>query len=116
MAEQELKKGILIEEDHVECRPDQIPAAIADENVDVCLVRSHFTHDAWLLVEDVVKAKNSNMSWTCNVCYHDLHADTSGPSIVCESCLKWFHFTCVGLQKQPKAKNWFCRPCYSAVK
>jgi len=28
----------------------------------------------------------------------------------------WFHFKCVGLTRQPKSRNWFCRSCYAASK
>ncbi len=34
-----LKHDQLIEEEHVECRPERILDAVVDENVDVCLVR-----------------------------------------------------------------------------
>lgn len=43
-------KGKLIEEDKVECRPEQIPDSVLDENVDVCLVRRYFSSDAWMLL------------------------------------------------------------------
>ena len=34
--------GVLIEEDQVECRPEKVPNAVLDENIDVHLVRSFF--------------------------------------------------------------------------
>ena len=45
-------KGRLIEEDKVECWPEQIPDSFLDENVDVCLVRHFFSSDAWTFVGD----------------------------------------------------------------
>ena len=116
VAGQALKKDILIEEDRVECRPEKVSDAICDENVDIHLVRKCFTHDAWLVLENMLSQKTHRMTWVCNVCYHDLHAESSGPSVICDCCLKWFHFTCVGIVKQPKATNWFCRSCYAATK
>ena len=116
IAELALKQGVLIEEEHVECRSERITDAVADENVDVYLIRKYFTYDAWLLVEQVLKRKQKKMTWVCNACHRDLHTKTSGPSIICESCLLWFHFAFVGLSKQPKTKNWFCRSCYAASK
>lgn len=116
IAELALKQVNLIEEEHIECRPERITDAVVDDNVDIHLVRKYFTYDAWLLVEQVLKRKQKKMTWVCNLCHHDLHSKTSGLSIVCESCLQWFHFACVGLSKQPKTKNWFCRACYAAVK
>ena len=69
-----------------------------------------------VVMEQVLKRKQKKMTWVCNIRHQDLHAKTSGPSIICESCLLWFHFACVGLSKQPKTKNWFCRSCYAASK
>ncbi len=113
VARKALREGVLIDEDQVECMPERVPNSIADENVDIFLVRRHFTSDAWALVEDVYKQKLKKMCWTCTSCYHDLNTDLS---IACESCLLWYHFKCVGLTKQPKLKNWFCRKCYAQAK
>ena len=111
--ERAIKQHVLIEEEEVECRPERVSAAILDDTVDICLVRNHFTQDAWMVVEDVIQRKSKNMVWTCQTCLHDLHSEES---IICESCLLWFHFRCVGLTKLPKLKNWFCRACYTAAK
>ena len=82
-----LKHGTLIKEEDVECIPERVPDSMADENVDVFMVRKYFRQDAWLVVEGVPKQKLKKMSWVCNVCYHDLHAH---PSVICESYLLWF--------------------------
>ena len=102
-----LNNGTLIDEESVECLPEKIPDSITDENVDVHLVRKHFTSDAWSLVEEVIKVKEKLM-WICNVCHHDL----TPSSIVCNGCLLWYDFKCVGLSKQPKTRHWFCRNCW----
>ena len=34
-----------------------MPSSVLDENVDVCLVRQYFSHDAWEVVEQVVSLK-----------------------------------------------------------
>lgn len=98
----------LIEEDDVECMPEKIPCSVLDENVDIYLVRRYFTSDAWKIVEDVMKNKAEINAWQCTTCQHDLH---SKESIICDCCLQWYHFSCVGLTKMPKRKNWFCRSC-----
>ena len=61
-----------------------------------------FTHDAWLVIEDMMKRKKENV-WVCKSCQHDLGEE----SIAYESCLH-YHFHCVRLIKKPKVKNWFC--------
>ena len=104
-----MKEDKLIEEEHVECRPEKIPCSILDENVDICLVRSYFTNEAWMIVEDVVKRKQSFDIWFCATCQASLEGRQA---IICDLCLQWYHFTCVGIQTQPKKKNWFCRQCY----
>jgi len=55
--------------------------SVLDENVDVYLVRSYFTNDAWLIVEDILKRKTKSTSWICYSCNHDLHTQAS---IICE--------------------------------
>ena len=76
-----IKDGKLIEEDEVECMPEKIPCSVLDENVDVCLVRHHFTYDAWKVIESVMKTKQKMNVWTCTICQHDLH---SKESIICD--------------------------------
>lgn len=102
----------LVEEDEVECRPEKVPCSVLDENVDICLVRHYFTVEAWKVVDGVMKKKEEIDEWLCSMCHHDLH---SKPSIICELCLKWYHFSCVGLTAQPKKKNWFCRQCIASL-
>ena len=104
--------GGLIEEDMVECRPEKVTNAIIDDNVDIHLVRRYFSNDAWMVLQDLVERKKEQDTWSCKSCCHDLE----GQSIICESCLEWFHFHCVGLVQQPKSKNWYCRQCIAACK
>ena len=92
------KPNELIEEDKVEVRPERLPDAILDENVDVHLIRRYFTNDAWLVVKDVVNQKCSNPVYTCKNCFHDLD---EAASIVCDHCL------CGSEQRY-----WFCRKCH----
>ena len=99
----------LIEEQDVETRPDRVPDAILDENVDVHLIRRFFSNDAWLVVREVVKQKQENPDFMCKICYHDLHEQLS---VVCDHCLSWYHMKCVGLKQEPKARYWYCRDCH----
>ena len=101
----------LIEEESVEARPDKLPDAVLDENVDVHLVRRFFSHDAWLLVTDVVKLKQARPVYICKYCFHDLG---EAASIVCEHCLEWSHMKCVGLSQGPKTRHWYCRRCHDS--
>ena len=94
----------LIEEEQVEVRPEKLPDAVLDENVDVHLIRKYFSHDAWLSVHSVVQQKKINSTFVCQYCFND--ADVC-PSIACDHCLSWCHMKCVGLVNGPKTKYWF---------
>ncbi len=98
-----------VEEEHVEVRPEKLPDAVLDQNIDVHLIRKFFTQDAWLLVEEVVKQKCNNPVYICKLCSHDFHEQ---PSIMCDHCLTWNHLKCLGLKKELKAKYWYCRDCH----
>ena len=98
--------GNLIDEAEVEWRPEKIPDSVLDENVDICLVRQHFSTDA-------LENKAKKIIWTCQSCSHDLHSEQS---IICDACLRWYHFRCVGLSSHPKARSWFCRACHALAK
>jgi len=80
-----------------------------DENVDVKLIRRFFSHNAWLLVEEVVALKKKKKVYLCKYCSQD--ADDL-PSLACDHYLSWFHMKCLGLKKEPK--YWFCRDCYAS--
>ena len=110
MAIDACKNKVLIEEDQVEVRPELLPDAVLDENVDISLIHKFFTSDAWLLASDVVARRKLNPVYLCKICSHDVHESAS---VACDHCLCWFHLKCVGLKKEPKQKFWFCRTCYS---
>ena len=51
-----------------------------------------------------------SFSFYCDRCTRPISDDTQS-SLVCECCLGWFHFQCLGIKQPPKAKLWFCRKC-----
>ena len=106
---QDTKK--LIEVEDVEIRPENVPNAVIDDNVDIHLIRKYFSNDAWVQVMDVVKQKRNNPVYMCKCCAHDLHKFSS---IICDHCLAWFHMHCVGLKQSPKSRYWFCRQCHES--
>ena len=105
-------QGTLIDEDKIECIPGKVSDAVLDSNVDVNMIQKFCTSDAWLAVQHVIENKLKLNMWTCGVCQNSL-LNMECESIVCESCLCWFHFDCVGIVRKPKTKNWFCRQCYA---
>lgn len=55
----------LIEEEDVEARPEMLPDAVLDENVDVHLIRKFFSYDGWLAVTTVFEQKQRNRLLMC---------------------------------------------------
>ena len=86
--------GGLIEEHEIECHPEKVSNAVLGENVDIHLVRQYLTDNAWKLIKDVVERKKDCDVWLCKICHHDLHDSKSEQSIICDSCLEWYHFSC----------------------
>ena len=53
--------------------------------------------------------KSKNPLYICTVCSKD--ADQHDQSIMCNSCLEWYHVTCARLKNPPKSKFWSCSFC-----
>ena len=88
---------------------DEISLKILDENVNLSRIKKYFTKDAWDNLKDLVSRKRDEAFYECIVCKSDLHAYDS---LVCDSCLEWYHLKCVALKNQPKKAYWICRVCY----
>ena len=73
-------KGVLIEEENVECRPEKVSNAVLDENVDIHLTRSYFSQDAWMIIEGVLWQKES--AQVGHVLYVNMTYTVSHPSSV----------------------------------
>ena len=75
-------------------------------------MKKFFSVDAWKLVEEVIKTKAANPTWVCPICEKDLNdVEDDATLLACDSCLEWFHLTCLGKKKRPKAKTWMCNNC-----
>ena len=83
-------------------------SAALDENVYLNTVRQYCDAAAWLAIESVVDGVKRDGTWYCAACSSTID---SGESVVCECCLQWNHFRCVGLKSLPKARCWFCTQC-----
>ena len=108
-----LARKRLIQEEDVEIKPERIPASCLDENVCIQSVQKYFSEDAWAAVLQVIEVVGKNPVWFCGACSKAID-DENENSIVCDSCLSWFHFTCTGIKKNPKKKQWFCRQCHAS--
>ena len=108
-AEKCLSSDEIITKELVECRPEKVSNSCLDENVDIFLIKKHFTFDAWKVILQILQSKKKQNDWFCKVCNQNLHRRAS---IVCDSCLCWYHLSCVSLRNAPKKKEWFCTFCY----
>lgn len=86
---------------------DDVPCSILNDDIDLNLVKKHFTDDAWLAVNDIFETK-FELGWYCQSCRDCL---TTGPSVGCDDCLNWFHQKCANLKTIPKTAVWFCTTC-----
>ena len=88
----------------------QLSLSLLDENVNWVSVQQFFTKAVWVKVADMIAELEKNPQWKCGVCHKDISLT---PSIVCESCLVWYHIKCSGLNVAPKKAEWFCQLCYA---
>jgi hypothetical protein len=95
--------------DYVEKNADLVSSAVTDTNADINLVKKLFTRDGWNCSKKVFAKKLKNPLYICTVCSKD--ADQHDQSIMCNSCLEWYHVTCARLKNPPKSKFWFCSYC-----
>ena len=73
----------LLDEDCLECRPEKLPNACLDENVDIHLIRPFLTQDAWKLLIQTIEVKKSTHVWICGMCQQDIEeADSIGCDFV----------------------------------
>ena len=101
----------LVEEEDVEMKPERISAWCLDENVCIPSIQKYFSEDAWAALTQVLEVVRKNAVWYYGTCSKVVNDDTEN-SVVCDSCLSWFHFNCVALKTCPKSKQWFCLYCH----
>ena len=66
----------------MECRPEKLPSACPDENVDIHLIRPFH---AWKLLIQTIEVKKSTHVWICGTCQQDIE---EADSIGCDLCLE----------------------------
>ena len=104
--------GTIIDECHVEVRPEKVSSSCLDENVCIETCRKYFSHYGWTSVLNVIEAIRKNPVYYCGRCTTPI-ADDKHSSLACDSCLTWFHFQCLNLKVPPKARVWICRGCHN---
>lgn len=105
-----LNGDYLVNEEDLEMRPEIINHGILDEEVNLEILKPYMTETGHQTLKKTIETKLKIENWLCKVC--EVSSETS-LSIVCESCLMWYHINCVGLKSVPKKKSWFCFNCSS---
>ena len=73
------------------------------------ILGKYMTKEAFEFLEKMIFEKEK---FTCKICLEEASDKTVG----CETCLRWFHFKCVGYNPEGKKKEreepWFCEDCH----
>ncbi|KAG5875020.1 hypothetical protein JTB14_004904 [Gonioctena quinquepunctata] len=102
--------GIFLENFDLKMLPEEISHAVLDEAIDIHMIRSFCTEEAFDKIVNLVEQKRLRQRWPCSVCGEDTQKNHTG--LCCRGCLLWRHIRCAGLCRRPKSKLWFCRECY----
>ena len=82
-----------------------IPDSFFDPMVKFNVLVKYCTKSAFQIIS--TKIKEGIKSWRCGTCKRKMG---KGRSIICECCLLWSHYNCVGLPEKPTG-DWFCTEC-----
>ncbi|CAF1000728.1 unnamed protein product [Brachionus calyciflorus] len=75
--------------------------------------RKFFSEDGWVAFSETLRQKK--ISCTCPICVVVILSST--PSIGCDGCNKWYHFSCLNLDENDiKKKYWYCTNCHNSKK
>ena len=96
IVEAAISRRILIDEIHIETKPEKLTAACIDENVSLEVCKKYFTRNGWLTLKVVIKTTKSNPIYYCGRCTKCIDDETEN-SIQCDSCLIWYHFGYINL-------------------
>ncbi|XP_043279783.1 uncharacterized protein [Venturia canescens] len=114
-----IEHGVVIEEQKVQTRPNEVLDAVADADVNIESIKRYFSSDAWKVVEHIITYKKENDVFLCAMCTRDLDSTVDDGSfssnqkfsVRCDYCMSWYHLTCVSLKKPPTKKIWKCPQC-----
>ena len=58
--------------------------------------------------EQTAGREEDSSDWSCPVCC----TSREGPNLIwCDTCHHWFHYTCVGVKRNPPDPSWYCPSC-----
>ena len=98
--------GNKIAEEELTCIPKDLPSAMKDDAVDINMIRRFFDTESWMCLEAAYNSRVA-LPYQCPPCKNEVEVD----SVMCDSCLEWYHFKCEGLCKPPTTKFRYCTKC-----
>jgi len=108
-----LYKNYIIDDIEYLCYQDEMHSGIFEEDVELDMVKHFFSKQLWKSLLNIIKIKRKEVVWICPTCQKDIGCKQS---ILCDSCLTWFHIKCdSSIKPKPKTSDWFCSQCYKNV-
>ena len=98
--------GNKIAEEEITCIPTDLPSAMKDDAVDINVIRRFFNTESWTCLEAAYNSRVA-LPYQCPLCKNEVEEH----SVMCDSCLEWYHYKCEGLRKLSTTKFWYCRYC-----
>ncbi|XP_031779885.1 uncharacterized protein LOC100679388 [Nasonia vitripennis] len=91
-----------------------LPDSFLDEDVDICILQNFMKKSAFEQLQQRVQDKKTKQKFTCIKCSKSVHTNC----IQCDSCLLWFHYSCVNIEVPKNAlyfsdHDWYCCKCNS---
>ena len=85
-------------------QPCDLPSIVLHANVVLGILKPVMTPAAW---KKFVAARRKLEMRKCACCHKDTGSDNC---VECDSCLEWYHWPCVGMERTPRG-NWYCYTC-----
>ncbi|XP_031778291.1 uncharacterized protein LOC116416066 [Nasonia vitripennis] len=99
----------LQKEDVIKINEKNLKDTFIDSKVDISILERYTTKDYLKYLNKIVKQKRKKNIFICDLCFQEADDLT----IQCDTCLMWYHFTCVKVEAKDLKKNepWFCVAC-----
>ncbi|XP_033746840.1 transcription initiation factor TFIID subunit 3-like [Pecten maximus] len=60
-----------------------------------------------------IDASSGEKIWICPACKRQ---DDGSPMVGCDICDDWYHWECIGINKEPEEDSWYCNKCLAPTR
>lgn len=60
-----------------------------------------------------IDASSGEKIWICPACKRQ---DDGSPMVGCDICDDWYHWECIGINKEPEEDSWYCNKCVAPTR